>query len=318
MSTTLVPAIGSTLRPTDVALAKLGQTDATLLATFLSTIANDNTRDAYRRDVAAFVGWLDGHAAGRPWSLTDVSHVAAENWAREQTAAGFASATIARRQAALCRFFRWGSRPGNFNEGRPNPFSGDLIDRVKASSVHTSAIMAADVKRLLEVAGEGPHPVRDRALVLLMATTGLRVSEVCGASNGDLEKVGGACELIVRGKGGKVRRVPMLPALCDVLGDGPADGPLVANNDGGRLSRDQVERILTRLARRAGIPHLTPHMLRATAITEALGRGNELWAVQDLAGHSDPRTTRDYQRRRQGAEARAAMAADLYASFVES
>lgn len=290
---------------------------------FLSSIANANTREAYARDIRAYVRWLAELAGHRDWSLLDATAEAAAAWTRwmlDPDGEALATATAARRQSAMSKFYRWGSRPGRFHAGRPNPFDPDMIDRVRPSSRHAQAITSRQVAALMKATAAGPHPARDWALITLMATTGLRVSELCAANRSDVEASPAGAELVIVGKGSKVRRVAVIPQLAQALGigDGSEDGPLLTANDGGRLDRHRVTRILRRLARAASIEKLTPHMLRATQITEALMAGQPLWAVQDNAGHSDPRTTRGYQRRAQSSEALQAMGTALWARFADA
>lgn len=293
--------------------AELGHVEA-----WLAGIANDNTRAAYAADLGAWVAWLDAVAEGRPWSLLDATDVAAGAWVTAMTAEGLAPSTIARRQAALASFYRWAVRRGGPIEGARNPWAPDAVRRVRSTSTHTGALDGAEVGRLLDAARHGPHPERDTALVALLATTGARVTEVCAARWADLSPSTAGAELTLMGKGRKVRKVPLAPAVVAALGPAPADldRPLLLGNDGGPLDRHKVGRILTRLARAASIGRaVTPHVLRATAITESLEAGAALWAVQDLAGHSDPRTTRGYHQRRQAAAQRAAIASTLWARY---
>ena len=286
---------------------------------WLTTIVNPHTRAAYRNDVRSWAAYLASVAGDRPWSIIDATPTAAANWTRTMAEAGLATATISRRQATLSRFYRWAARQdiGAITDGRPNPFSSDYIQRIKPTSVHTDALTHDQVMALLAAARSGPHPRRDWLVVRLLSTTGARVSEICAATRADIVPSPAGHRLVLRhGKGNKIRMVPLAPGIVSALGDAELSSPLVEANTGGHLDRQQVRRILDRLARHADIPRLTPHMMRATAVTELLDIGHELGAVQDLAGHADPRTTRGYQARRHAATTQAAMAAALYARFT--
>jgi len=139
---------------------------------------------------------------------------------------------------------------------------------------------------------------RDHLIVLTLIHTGIRVSELVNATAGDVRTERGHCVLTVTGKGNKVRTVVLPPIACEYTDDMDPEAFLVANADESQMNRHQIGRALTRLQRAAGIAtKITPHVLRATMVTEALEAGVELWVVQDAAGHADPRTTRGYQRR---------------------
>lgn len=130
--------------------------------------------------------------------------------------------------------------------------------------------------------------------------------------------------LTVTRKGGQRVRVPLDPAVCDLLeayqATRPAwtgqDGlaPLLCDAAGAPLDRHDVARMLHRLARAAGIIRpatVGPHSLRASAITDQIDRGKPATEVQGMAGHADVRTTMRYYERRGADERNAAMAADL-------
>lgn len=319
---------GVSIEPLNLPTAAVGdlellpELEQRTVALFLGGIANRHTRTAYGNDIAAYVRWLHGVAEGRDgWSLLDATSEAAAMWSRWMVERqGLASATVARRQSALSKFYRWGRRPGRFHEGRTNPFDADMIDRTKPSSTPTPALTAKQVADLMRVVKASRWPGRDYAVVALMVTTGMRVSELCGASHSDVVSTAAGLELVVLGKGNKRRNLAIIPPIAEALGVGQHDpsAPLIPGNDGGRLNPAKVARILRRLARAAGIEKLTPHMLRATQITEALAAGVALWAVQDNAGHADPRTTRGYQRRAQSGAAKQAMGAAVWARIADA
>lgn len=265
-----------------------------LVTAWLGSYASANTRQAYARDLGAWISWcedrsVDPLAALRP-------HVDA--YARHLEADGLAPTTRARRLAALSAFYRYASGLGAVGA---NPAADVRRPRTGEGYVSlTPALDREEVSRLLAVATDP----RDRALVVLLVTEGLRVSEALALDLGASETVRGHATVVVTGKGGRSDRIPLPPVVQDAISalaeaEGRTTGPVFVGQDGERLSRHGVTRALTRLGRRAGLERtLTPHMLRATAITLALDAGASLRDVQDLARHADPRTTRRYDRNR--------------------
>ena len=280
---------------------------------WLMSLRSQNTKAAYQSDLAKFVEWVSGHGA----TLSDVTATAVEAWASDLLKHE-SSSTVARRIAAVSSYFSYVTKPGRHMEGRLNPASSEMITRVKPSSRPAPALTAKEAAALVAASRESEWKPRDEALVMLLATTGLRVSELCAANVGDISQTRGHQVLTVVGKGNKVRSVPIDPTVAVLIGlDRLADEPLILNNQQSRLNRYQVNRILVRLQAAAGIDtKITPHVLRSTCVTEALAAGAPLWAVQDLAGHADPRTTRGYQQRGQSVAEGAAMVAGLAARFA--
>jgi len=265
---------------------------------WLLTRRSENTRAAYRRDVLHFLRW-GSDISGDELDDIDLAAVTPTEigaYARSMTAEGVKPATVNRRLAALSSFYRWAilNKLGGIVL---NPAHGDFVERESGSSQHSasSALDETSVRTLIEAATEaGP---RDLLIVLVLSHGGIRVTELIGAKVGDVRSDRGHCTLTVTGKGNKVRTVVLPPSACDLISD-DEDAFLVAAEDGSQLNRHQVTRVLTRLRNRAGLDtKLTPHVLRATMITEALLAGVPLWVVQDTAGHSDPKTTRIYQRK---------------------
>lgn len=265
-----------------------------LARAWLASFASENTRAAYRRDLGAWASWcetkgLDPLTVARP-------HVDA--WARTLEAEGLRPTTRARRLAALSSFYGYlcdlGAIPANPAAGVRRPKTGEGYVTL------TPGLDREEVSRLV-AAATSP---RDRALVLLLTAEGLRVSEALALDLGTSERVRGHVTVVVRGKGGREDRVPLPPMIAAAITDlaeaeGRTEGPVFLGEDGARLSRYGVSRALARLGRRAGISRtLTPHMLRVTAVTMALDAGASLRDVQDLARHTDPKTTRRYDRDR--------------------
>ncbi|HEX6073837.1 MAG TPA: site-specific tyrosine recombinase XerD [Micromonosporaceae bacterium] len=173
------------------------------------------------------------------------------------------------------------------------------------------AISVDEVLRLLDAAGygDGPLPLRDRALLEFLYGTGARISEAVGAAVDDLDLSTGA--VLLRGKGGRSRLVPVggyaqrateaylvrgRPALAAArrAPRGPG-GALFLNSRGGALSRQGAWMILRRAAQRAGLTSpISPHTLRHSFATHLLDGGADVRVVQELLGHASVATTQVY------------------------
>ncbi len=286
------------------------------------------TLAGYRRDVsgiAARLAVLEGHVEptpdGRPpegaavrISLVDLNRqalvAAFASWAADH-----AAASIRRAHSAWSSFFDFlvaeGVVDGNPRAAVPKPKTPSSLPR---------SIRAPDaIGRLLKAAAEpdsrarDPWPARDLALVATFCVTGIREAEASGLSLGSLAGETGARRMEVRGKGGKVRPVPMDPALDRVLdvylkeraGRFPKDDldhpatPLFGDVKGRRMTVDQIRYLVEKLYVRAGIRAQVPagalvHALRHTFATAALEAGADVVELQELLGHASLETTRRY------------------------
>jgi integrase/recombinase XerD len=170
----------------------------------------------------------------------------------------------------------------------------------------------ADVERLLDAAGEGdgPVPLRDRALLELVYGTGARISEAVGLDVDDVDRTPGRAAVRLFGKGSKERVVPLgafaleaveayLVRARPALAVGSADGSpgVFLNSRGARLSRQSAWAVLRVAADRAGLPeaeHISPHTLRHSFATHLLAGGADVRVVQELLGHASVTTTQIY------------------------
>ena len=167
-----------------------------------------------------------------------------------------------------------------------------------------------------------PWPLRDRALVITLAGTGVRASELCGLRVGDVTN-GESPSLRVHGKGGKTRVVPLSPAVVSALGEYLADradrfagapddaagpppargerpeDPLFVTYRGGALSRGALKQYVYRWLLRAGVPRPegeAVHAFRHTFATGLINNGADLASVRQLLGHSSIASTQIYLR----------------------
>lgn len=190
-------------------------------------------------------------------------------------------------------------------------FNEDLIARDPAAMARrprltrgvtdTIGLDRQQMRALLRAGSE--RSARDCALTYLLACMALRSSEACSIRIEDYQQtVRGHRILQFTGKGDVPARMPLpVPVLraLDAAADGRDQGQLLRGRDGQPLCRRGVYRVVGYLARQAGISaRVTPHLLRHSSITNALESGASLRKVQDLARHSDPRTTMHYDRNR--------------------
>jgi integrase/recombinase XerD len=155
---------------------------------------------------------------------------------------------------------------------------------------------------LLTAARESSNPC-DFALIAMLGLLGLRIFEATAADITDLGQEHGHRVLRVCGKGTKIVRIPLPPAVgraIDRAISARTSGQLLLNSRGGRMDRHAATRRLRRLAEAAGVPISGPHphMHRHTFVTTMLDAGVDLRDVQIAARHADPRTTMCYERAR--------------------
>lgn len=181
--------------------------------------------------------------------------------------------------------------------------SPERIELAKLPERHLDLITAAELTRLMRAAGgEGEQELRDRAILELLFSTGLRVSELC-ALDSDLDL--SRDEFSIRGKGEKVRVVFISSAAKEALrtylkarkdmGEALFVNMARGREKGERLTPRSVERIIKRYAIKAGITKkVTPHVLRHSFATDLLSNGADIRSVQQLLGHASINTTQIY------------------------
>ena len=183
-----------------------------------------------------------------------------------------------------------------------NPASG--IATPKRERRLPSFLETEEVEHLLEAAkGNKWEMKRDRAILEMLYSSGIRVSELVGLNSPDVDLLSGLVK--VRGKGKKERIVPLGSCACDAVKDyldattfdseENGDGALFLNRLKTRLTDRSVRRIILKCARRASLKkEISPHTLRHTFATHLLDRGADLRSVQELLGHAHLSTTQIY------------------------
>ncbi|MEV4640166.1 tyrosine-type recombinase/integrase [Actinoplanes sp. NPDC049548] len=268
-----------------------------------------HTREAYRRDVRAWLDWC----AGRDVDPLRASFLDVNAYARGLEAQELAPATVARKLSGLSSWYdflvKLRAIDANPVAGADRPYvSRDHSATVGLSPEEVDAVLAA------AEAATGPAADRHRAVIALLADLGLRVGEVVSLDVADLGVERGHRSVRFVGKGGRARRRALTPyaeqavdaylaarAAAEGTTADRLDGPLLTTASGARLDRHAVFRLVRRLAAEAGIAgwaRLSPHSLRHAFATTARAEGVPLEDVQDAMGHADPRTTRRYDRDR--------------------
>ena len=237
---------------------------------------------------SAFASWAEDHAAAsirRAWSAWNGFF---DHLVTEKVVAGNPMGFIT---------------PPRPNRGKPKAIPGEDVASLLLQTAATE-----------DSTSRQPWPARDMALVATFLVTGIRLSESVSLNLGSLDGPSGARRLIVVGKGNKARTVPIDDSLEELLMRYLAQRrdrfpklrfddlrqPLFVRTDtGGRFTRQQVEYLIDKLYRRAGIRARIPegalvHALRHTFATSALHNGVHVVELQELMGHASLDTTRRY------------------------
>ena len=261
---------------------------------FLSHLAverrvSPHTLDAYRRDLAALSGWVEGQGVG----LVDVRAEQLRAFVAAEHRRGLSAKSLQRRLSACRSFYAWLLR-----HGRIAASPAAAIRAPKAPRKLPQVLDPDEVKVLVEVPTDAPLGLRDRALLELFYSSGLRLSELCALHWRDLDFDGGL--VTVLGKGGKQRSVPMgsfaraaLAAWQASTGAG-RESPVFPGRNG-PISPRAVQYRLRQLAQRQGLfKRVHPHLLRHSFASHILESSGDLRGVQELLGHADIATTQIY------------------------
>ena len=260
------------------------------------------TLEAYGRDVAQFLAFLTAHFATPP-SLADIGALAVTDIRAFMAARrndGASSRTLARGIAGVRSLVSFLERDGHANGAALRAIRPPRAKKSLPKPIAPEAARAmADAETSLE--DEPWIAARDAAVMALLYGAGLRISEALGLRRNEAPLAGAM--LRVRGKGGKERLVPMLPAVSEAIADYLArcpyvsapGGPLFVGAKGGPLSPRIVQRTMVKLRGALGLPETaTPHALRHSFATHLLANGGDLRTIQELLGHASLSTTQIY------------------------
>jgi len=249
------------------------------------------TVSAYAGAVRRFAAWLSRDGAFDPAS---VSALDVAEWKRSMQEAGRKPSTVNASLDALSAFFSWAVSRGL---APSDPAAG--VKRVPESRVGPRSLDRKALASLLRVLGREGTP-RDRALVALLVYAGLRVSEACSLRVSDVELRERSGLVRVRsGKGGRWREVPLNAAARRELSAYLREhrgGEWLFPGKGGSLTPRAAQKLVSWYGRLAGIPNLTPHVLRHTFCKQLVDAGESLDRVAVLAGHASLDATARYTR----------------------
>lgn len=263
--------------------------------------ASENTLSSYRRDLNDFFAFIKSEPSSPPNSQL-IQEYLAELHVRQ-----LSRATVARRISALRQFFNFAQAELQWTENPMNQIQGP---RVQAQI--PQELSATDLQKLIEAAAQGipyqeptlrqARQQRDLCMILLLYSSGLRVSELVGLTLDKMDLRFGKINIL--GKGRKERMVPINHLTSDYLSRylqehrpqfKPENSEVFVSHRGGRLSRQSAWKIIQALAQQAGIVQkLSPHTLRHSFATHLLRSGMNLRSLQTLLGHSSITTTQIY------------------------
>ena len=257
---------------------------------------SDNTIQAYRRDMGKFVEF----AAKRKLRTANIRRADVVDFLATMYARKMDSRSIARHLATIRHFFRFLLLEGII---RDDPAATIEAPRFRKSL--PDFLSLEDVGRLLAQPDTSTMVgLRDKAMIELLYSTGLRVSELVGMRTGDMQMEAGSLRCI--GKGDKERLVPVGKQALAVVGEylkiarpellgNKTCASLFVSKKGRAIDRVTFWKILSHYGRKAGLRKaLKPHMLRHSFATHLLDRGADLRSVQMMLGHSDISTTQIY------------------------
>jgi integrase/recombinase XerC len=252
--------------------------------------ASPHTCDAYRRDLGALVGWAS--AQGCAIDALDSERIRA--FVADEHRRGCAPRTLQRRLSACRSFYGWLLKHGRIGG---NPVAG--VRGPKAPRKLPQVLDPDEAKTLVETPTDGPLGLRDRALLELFYSSGLRLSELCGLrwAQVDLDDA----LVTVHGKGRRERMVPLGSHACAALADwrastgAKAADAVFPGRGGAPITPRAVQLRVRQLALRQGLfKQVHPHMLRHSFASHILESSGDLRGVQELLGHADLSTTQIY------------------------
>ncbi|WP_062432282.1 site-specific tyrosine recombinase XerD [Herbidospora daliensis] len=261
-----------------------------------------NTLASYRRDLRRYVDHLTARglvAIGQVAESDVVAFLAALREGDDDHPALVAS-SAARAVSAVRGLHRFALREGVSGHDPANQ-----VRPPRTLRRLPKAITVDDVERLIAASGpdESPLTFRNRALLEVLYGTGARISEAVGLA---VDDIAAASQVVLRGKGGTTRIVPLgryarsaldaylVRARPQIASHGRGTPALFLNARGGRLTRQGAWEVLQSAADRAGLSGVSPHMLRHSFATHLLDGGADVRVVQELLGHASVTTTQVY------------------------
>jgi integrase/recombinase XerC len=249
-----------------------------------------HTLDAYRRDLTALAEWAHGQGVQVEALHTEQvrAFVAAEH------RRGLSPKSLQRRLSACRSFYAWLVR-----QGRLAASPAAAIRSPKAPRKLPQVLDPDEAKALVEVPTDAPLGLRDRALLELFYSSGLRLSELCALRWRDIDLADALVNVL--GKGSKQRSVPIGSHARTALAQWRAstgaanDAPVFPGRGGAAITPRAVQLRLRHLAQQQGLfKRVHPHLLRHSFASHILESSGDLRGVQELLGHADIATTQIY------------------------
>ena len=261
---------------------------------FVSQVKNlsENTTKSYERDLKKLLIFLEKLNITK---YSDVKEEICSAWIGDLYSQNNKPKSIQRHLSSAKGFFRF-LKKNNLIDS--SPF--ELVTAPKSSNTLPDVLSPEDVEQLLNFKPSNTIEIRDMAIVELMYSSGLRVSETVNINVGDFEE--NMSFLRVIGKGSKTRLVPMGRFAIKAINNWLIEREKILNNTdalflnskGARLSVRSVQLRLKKMATKQGLPPVHPHMLRHSFATHMLESSGDLRTIQELLGHSSLSTTQIY------------------------
>jgi integrase/recombinase XerC len=255
-----------------------------------------HTIRAYKKDLKDFSEYFKS-------DNEDIDMIDIRGFVSKMITKGKSKTTVSRKLATIRSFFNY-----LYQEGLVKINQARLVPTPKAPKHLPNFLSVDDVFNLVQAPdGIGLLPVRDRAILEMLYSSGLRVSEAASLNVEDINTKDGLIK--ARGKGKKERIVPIGNKALDALKSylierrlfkkkkaiSDSDAALFLNREGKRLTDRQIRRIVVKHARAMGMDgQIGPHVLRHTFATHLLVGGADLRVIQELLGHSSLSTTQKY------------------------
>ena len=261
---------------------------------FVSQVKNlsENTTKSYERDLKKLYLFLEKLNVT---NYSDIKEEVCSAWIGDLYSQNNKPKSIQRHLSSAKGFFRFLKKNNLIGS---SPF--ELVTAPKSSNTLPDVLSPEDVEQLLNFKPSNTIEIRDMAIVELMYSSGLRVSETVNINISDFEE--NMSFLRVIGKGSKTRLVPMgrfaIKAINNWLNErmkiSNNTDALFLNSKGSRLSVRSIQLRLKKMAIKQGLPPVHPHMLRHSFATHMLESSGDLRTIQELLGHSSLSTTQIY------------------------
>ena len=272
---------------------------AALIFDYLDFLKNikglsENTAKAYQRDLNKFSKYLESIAID---SLESISEEKCSAWVADLFQNDVSARSIQRHISSAKGFFSYMKKIGLVQS---SPF--ELINSPKSPNHLPNILSPEEVSQLLNFKPKNAQDKRDFAIIELIYSSGLRVSEAVNSNLSDFEDNNNFLRVI--GKGSKTRLVPVgrfaQNAIKEWISDRKKiltiDDALFVNLRGSRISTRSVQERIKNIALKQGLPPVNPHMLRHSFATHLLESSGDLRSIQELLGHSSLSTTQIYTR----------------------